>query len=427
MVLTRSEAKTAYLHVLDNVLGRADGTPLKLALETEGIDDIFGLTTLTDAQIDTLKYIDVTNNNSITPVMLGDRNLLRCFLSYVNHRHADGNPIGDDWSFVAQAEFDSFRIDPRYFTSTAIPPTSNVTTKANVNTTQYFSPADMFRRGIKRDASLFPTLTDEKYNDSRHRSFVNQARAQDVSEVLDSTYVPNTPTDIELFVEKQKYVYAVLESKVLTDRGKAIVREFETTFDAREVYKRITDHHLKSTKARIESSTILSYTTSVRLGSGDWNGTTEGFITHWTNQVRLYERQVPTSDHFSDGQKRVMLENAVTPISKLRQVKNNADLEQTKTGQSLSYDEYLNLLLSAATAYDNQFASKKPKRNVFMHSIENYDGVFDTEDNLPYDIDAPVSTLLANSTERRSKSFNPGSKNGIRMQRDKWFSLDSKS
>jgi hypothetical protein len=75
-------------------------------------------------------------------------------------------------------------------------------------------------------------------------------------------------------------VYAVLESKVLTDRGKAIVREFETTFDAQQVYKRLTEHHLKSTKARIESSTILSYVTSVRLVNGEWNGTTEGFITH---------------------------------------------------------------------------------------------------------------------------------------------------
>jgi hypothetical protein len=77
MDLTQSEAKTAYKHVLDNVLGQADGTPLKLALEAESNGDTFGLTTLTDAQIDTFKYMDVTNNNNITPVKLGDRNLLR--------------------------------------------------------------------------------------------------------------------------------------------------------------------------------------------------------------------------------------------------------------------------------------------------------------------------------------------------------------
>jgi hypothetical protein len=63
----------------------------------------------------------------------------------------------------------------------------------------------------------------------------------------------------------------------------------------------------------------------------------------------------------------------------LRQVKNYADLEQTKAGQSLTYDEYLSLLLSAAAAYDNQFASKNPKSNIFMHSIG------DSHDDIHYD------------------------------------------
>jgi hypothetical protein len=54
-----------------------------------------------------------------------------------------------------------------------------------------------------------------------------------------------------------------------------------------------------------------------------------------------------------------MLENLVIPYSELCQAKNNADLDQTKTGHSLTYDKYLNLLLSAAaTADDSQFASK---------------------------------------------------------------------
>jgi hypothetical protein len=46
MVLTRSKAKTAYTHILHNVFGRADGTPLQLALEEEGIEDVFGLVNL---------------------------------------------------------------------------------------------------------------------------------------------------------------------------------------------------------------------------------------------------------------------------------------------------------------------------------------------------------------------------------------------
>ena len=159
---------------------------------------------------------------------------------------------------------------------------------------------------------------------------MTQARAQDVDKVLDESYVPGTQEEQDLFAEQQKYLYAVLESRVLTDVGKSFVRLHENDYDAQAVYSKLKAHHLKSTKAMIDSSAILSYVTSARLGNGEWKGTTEGFILHWQDQVRLYERQVLTSDHFSDGQKRIMLENAVHNITELRQVKNNADLEKDK-------------------------------------------------------------------------------------------------
>lgn len=74
--------------------------------------------------------------------------------------------------------------------------------------------------------------------------------------------------------------------------------------------------------------------------------------------MRLYERQVPVADHFSDGQKRTMLENAVQPVDELRQVKNNADLEKTKTGRALKFSEYTSLLLSVSSAYDEVFQTQ---------------------------------------------------------------------
>jgi hypothetical protein len=118
---------------------------------------------------------------------------------------------------------------------------------------------------------------------------MSQARAQDVSEVLDPSYVPTTKQAKKLFNEKQKYVYSVLESKVINDKWMAIVQEYKDTSDAQKVYQKLTDHHLGSTKAMIESSTILSYITSVRLGSGELNGSAEGFITNWNNFLQVYE------------------------------------------------------------------------------------------------------------------------------------------
>jgi hypothetical protein len=123
--------------------------------------------------------------------------------------------------------------------------------------------------------------------------FKTIATAQAVSEVLDDSYIPITPDDIALFQEKQKYLYAVLESKVLTDRGKALLWDHEHDFDAQKVYQTLKAYHLQSTKAKMESSVILLYITSSQLGEGTWNGTTESFIINWQNQIRLYKKMFP--------------------------------------------------------------------------------------------------------------------------------------
>ena len=273
-------------------------------------------------------------------------------------------------------------------------------------------------------------MKDERFNDTWHRSFANQARAQDVADVLDRDYVPPNDEQKELFHEKKKYLYAVLESKVLTESGKAIVRKYEKTYDAQAVYKDLTEAHLRSTKAKISSSDILSYITTAHLGTGLWKGTTEQFIIHWQEQVRLYERQVPETDHFSNGQKKTMLENAVSSVNDLRQVKTNADLEQTKTGHDITYDQYTSLLLSAATSYDKESGSqqRRQRRAVYAHDIidDGYD--FEDKTGKGYDIDSPLYVIQANATAQR-----PVLRRGtdqsrrVRMSFDRWRELDQDS
>ncbi len=151
-------------------------------------------------------------------------------------------------------------------------------------------------------------MKDDKQWDNYQRTAGAQARAQDVAEVLDSSYIPLTPEEKELFKEKQTYMFAVFEKTLLTDQGKAFVREFEKHSDAQSIYLRIREHALTSTKASIEASEILTYITSCKLGEGSpWRGPTHSFVLHWQNQVRLYEAQVATDEYFSPGQKKNML------------------------------------------------------------------------------------------------------------------------
>ena len=110
VTLTRSEAKTAFNHVLDKVLGRDDSSSLKSSLAHEGIDDIFDFITLTDDVIDSLVYKDTNDSGSFLSLRKGDKMLVKCFLAYNQYLQNQGNDF--DFVTLLQADFDSFRISP---------------------------------------------------------------------------------------------------------------------------------------------------------------------------------------------------------------------------------------------------------------------------------------------------------------------------
>ena len=231
--LTRSQGIAAFEHIMDNVLGRP---MVRTALEAEGIQDIYALLTVEEALIDALVYSDSEGTTTI-PLSRGDKNLVKVFLRYCTYCSVIGDPI-NDWLLVTEEGFNEFRLSPNAITAgiAFTPVYSNVPGSGPSPPASKTSPADSFRRGIKRDLTLFPELKDERLNDAWHRSFMTQARAQGVDDALDESFVPSTVEEKELFQEKQKYLYAVLESKVKTDRGKLIVRKYDQTYDARAAY-----------------------------------------------------------------------------------------------------------------------------------------------------------------------------------------------
>jgi hypothetical protein len=103
-----------------------------------------------------------------------------------------------------------------------------------------------------------------------------------------------------------------------------------------------------------------------------------------------------------------MLQNAVhPPVQEIRAVKTQADQHKTQTGKELTYDQYVNLLLSAASAYDAQFAPKThsaaraPCRAVYSHDIttESSDG-----NDPAYDIDCALGIVQPKSTHFAARS-----------------------
>jgi len=143
-----------------------------------------------------------------------------------------------------------------------------------------------------------------------------------------------------------------------TDYGKGLIRKYEGSNDAQNLFLELEQRALSSTSAIITASELLSYVTTATLGRNTWNGTTTSFVLHWEEQVRLYERYVDVHSQFSPEMKRTLLQNAVNGIADLRQVKLNADQLLQANGQTVTYDKYRDLLLNACARYDADWHSR---------------------------------------------------------------------
>jgi hypothetical protein len=377
---------------MDNILGRGDGSYLKQALLQEGFDNVLTLATIDDDMVPMLAYTDEANIT--TPINRGDIGLVRTLCKFVGHCAADGKDVENGWLDVPAEEFNNFRV---LYISAILGNTAITTAGLPGVATPARSSVDTFLKGVKRDASAFLVLKDEKLNDEWHRSMINVARLQGVERVFNPDYVPANPDELALFQEMQKYVYAVLAATLCTDRGKAFIREHEDDFDAQTVYTKVLAHHRTSTKAQINASDILTYLTSTRIGNNEWQGTVEGYILHWLNQIRA-----DPQDRITEPVRKALLENAMHSNADLRQVKENAAMHQTHTGRALTYDKYCNLLLSAAVSYDAQVQAKRGKRQVLMHDFalaEQYEDWYGNGGD-DYDIDVPVGVIQANAMNR---------------------------
>jgi len=269
---------------------------LAKALAATTLEEISDVLLLNQPTRDALTF--QLDDGTVKTLPIGHRNLLRVLKIYANYCQAEGDPI-KDWTSITKRDFDDFRCSQVCMAATKrIDALSSSATMSASKQKDLFAE---FKKGIKRDASLFMVLKDPKQWDSWHCSILAQAQAQDVSNVLNPSFKLATG-EKNLFEAKQKYMYAVFEKVLHMDKGKALVRSYESTTNAQKIFNDLCQDALRSTHSSIDSSRLLSYITSVRIGDGHWNGTSHSFILHWQEQVWLYESLVDSTAHFSPEQ-----------------------------------------------------------------------------------------------------------------------------
>ncbi len=97
---------------------------------------------------------------------------------------------------------------------------------------QHSDPAHEFSKSIRRDVSQYVPFKEDKNWDKWQFDLNAKGRSHGISNVFDPNYVPNKPSECELFNAQQAFAFSVFVTHILTPNGPLIVRAHGSTRDA---------------------------------------------------------------------------------------------------------------------------------------------------------------------------------------------------
>ena len=234
-------------------------------------------------------------------------------------------------------------------------------------TSESHTALNNFKKGSKRDASVYPIFKNDKYYDTFQRSFLANLKAQVLYDVADPDHGPESGDiyEQELFQGKQSFVYSVLVTSLQTEKGRELVKEFEG--DARSIILKLHHYHTKSNVAQHDIITLTTEITNLTLNDS-WKGTVRQFLSHFKEKLRLLDSLVPVSDQLPETTRLTFLQRAVQQNHDLRQihVMNSVWRFKTDSTEALTFDTYYNLLWDAAHQYDIHQTKKGSQRKSFF-------------------------------------------------------------
>ena len=214
-----------------------------------------------------------------------------------------------------------------------------------------------FKKGTKRDASVYPIFKNDKYYDTFQRSFLANLKAQGLYDVADPDHDPESGDiyEQELFQGKQSFVYSVLVASLQTEKGRELVKEFEE--DARSIILKLHHYHTKSNVAQHDIITLTTDITNLTLNDS-WKGTVRQFLSHFKEKIRLLNSLVPISDQLPETTRITFLQRAVQQNHDLRQihVMDSVWRFKTESTDTLTFETYYNLLWDAAHQYCREYS-----------------------------------------------------------------------
>jgi hypothetical protein len=206
--ITKAQAKEILAYVLTKILedDKDDGTPgpLQLAFIKAKVKGILGITSMSASVLDKLAWRNVLENVDV-PLENGEIGLIKTFRAYIYYRNSINDAIDSykKWLSITLEQFQRFRISKEWFSISEN--TGKLITAPSSNTSYSRDPTAEFKRGIKRNISMFLTLKQDKQWDVWQRDIFAQDVPKTSSKFSRRPMCPSfLPTD--LFSKKNKSI-----------------------------------------------------------------------------------------------------------------------------------------------------------------------------------------------------------------------------
>ena len=314
--------------------------------------------------------------NHLSPIVARK---LKCFIKWMTHEERPYELHDDFLATLTRDSYLKFRhLDTQSFSSS--PSSHHEPSKFKTSfqgefkhqtTSESQTALNHFKKGTKRDASVYPIFKNDKYYDTFQRSFLANLKAQGLYDVADPDHDPESGDiyEQELFKGKQSFVYSVLVTSLQPEKGRELVKEFEG--DARSIILKLHHYHTKSNVAQHDIITLTTEITNLTLNDS-WKGTVRQFLSHFKEKIRLLDSLVPVSDQLPETTRLTFLQRAVHQNHDLGQIHVMDSVWRLKTDstEAHTFDTYYNLLWDAAHQYDLHQTKKGPQRKAFSSQQE---------------------------------------------------------
>jgi hypothetical protein len=158
--------------------------------------------------------------------------------------------------------------------------------------------------GIKRDPNHGQKFSNERNWLDYKDHTIATANSQNIDEALALIFVTINGDANGLFTAKQKYVFQIFVTNLKNNKGKELVKQYKDDFDAQSIWIYLLAHMKISTTAKINTRKIYQYITNLSIDDGLWWGTTSAFLTHGTEQIRIYDENIGATGKLYDEAKR---------------------------------------------------------------------------------------------------------------------------